>query len=79
LTLLAYRRDITGVFASHASTGLNAFETVDYLPFHKVGTQLDRIEPVFVDVRSGRQIPVQLNGRGKNRYIQFLAWHPTVR
>jgi dipeptidyl-peptidase-4 len=75
LTLLAYRRDITGVFRIPRLHWLRPFEEVEYLPYQRAGAKLDRIEPVFVDVRSGRQTRVQLTDT-EDRYIQLLAWHP---
>jgi dipeptidyl-peptidase 4 len=75
LTLLACRRDITGVFRMPRVNWLKRFETVDYVSFHKAGAKLDRVEPVFVDVRSGRQTPVALESI-EDRYIHLLAWHP---
>ena len=75
LTLLAYRRNIAGVFRMPRLDWLGPFEQVEFLPFHKVGTRLDRIEPAFVDVRSGRIVFVQLP-EIEDRYIQLLCWHP---
>jgi dipeptidyl-peptidase-4 len=75
LTLLAYRRDITGVFRMPRVNWLKPFEAVDYVPFQKAGAKLDRIEPVFLDVRSGRQTAVALESV-EDRYIQLVAWHP---
>jgi dipeptidyl-peptidase-4 len=75
LTLLAYRRNLTGVFRIPRLNWLKPFEDVEYFPCERAGAKLDRIEAVFVDVRSGRQIPVAL-GDTEDRYIQLLGWHP---
>jgi dipeptidyl-peptidase 4 len=75
LTLLAYRRDITGVFRIPCIHWLKPFEEVDYVPFQKAGAKLHRIEPVLVDVLSGRQIQVGL-ADVEDRHIQWLGWHP---
>ena len=75
LTLLAYRRDITDVFRIPRIYWLKPFEEVDYVPYQKAGARLDRIEPVLIDVRSGRQVSVALHEL-EDRYIQWLAWHP---
>jgi len=76
LTLLAYRRDVTSVFHIPRIHWLKPFEEVDYVPFQKAGAKLDCIEPILIDVRSGRQIPVQI-AEIDDRYIQWLGWHPT--
>jgi dipeptidyl aminopeptidase/acylaminoacyl peptidase len=73
LTILAYRRDVTNVFRIPRINWLSTFEQVEYLPCQKAGAALDQITPVFVDIRSGRQIPVMLPNIA-DRYIQFLAW-----
>jgi dipeptidyl aminopeptidase/acylaminoacyl peptidase len=75
LTLLAYQRDLTGVFRLPRINWLKPFEAVDYVPFQKAGARLDRVRPVFIDIRSGRQTPVALESI-EDRYIQLLAWHP---
>jgi dipeptidyl-peptidase 4 len=75
LTLLAYRRDITGVFRIPRIHWLKPFEDVDYAPFQKAGAKIDRIEPVFIDVRSGQQTSAVLDSV-EDRYIQLLGWHP---
>lgn len=73
--LLAYRRDITGVSRVPRVNWLKPLEDVEYLAYPKVGGRLDRVQPVLVDVHSGRQTPVQL-GEIEDRFIQLLAWHP---
>jgi dipeptidyl aminopeptidase/acylaminoacyl peptidase len=75
LTLLAYRRDMTGVFRMPRVHWLKPFEEVEFIPYQKAGAKLDRIEPVFVDLRSGRQIPVALDEL-EDRYPVLLGWHP---
>jgi dipeptidyl aminopeptidase/acylaminoacyl peptidase len=75
LALLAYRRDITEVFRIPRIHWLKPFEEVDTVPYQKAGAKLDRIEPVVIDVRSGRQVPVGLTEL-EDRYIQWLTWHP---
>ncbi len=76
LTLLAYRRDITGVFRIPRIHWLKSFEEVDYQPLQKAGGKLDCVQPVFVDVRSGKQVPVALP-QIEDRYIQWLGWYPS--
>jgi dipeptidyl aminopeptidase/acylaminoacyl peptidase len=75
LVLLAYRRDITDVFRIPRLNWLKPFEDVEYLPLQKAGAKLDRVQPVFVDIRSAKQTPVQL-GDVEDRYVQLLCWHP---
>jgi dipeptidyl-peptidase 4 len=75
LVLLAYRRDVTGVFRQPRINWLKRFEDVTFAPYQKVGARLDRIEPIFVDVRSGRRTVVAM-GNIEDRYIQLLSWHP---
>jgi len=74
MTLLAYRRDVTGVFRMPRTYWLKPFEEVEYLSYQKAGAKLDRIEPFFIDVRSGRQTRVLL-ADVEDRYIQLLGWH----
>jgi dipeptidyl-peptidase 4 len=75
LTLLAYQRDVTGVFRIPRTHWLSSFEEAERLPYQKAGAKLDVISPVFVDVRSGQQTPVRL-AEIEDRYIQLLGWHP---
>ena len=75
VTLLAHRRDVSGVYRSPRIRWSTPFEQVDFSLLQKAGTTLDRIHPVFVDVRSGRRTPVALT-EIENRYIQWLGWHP---
>jgi dipeptidyl aminopeptidase/acylaminoacyl peptidase len=75
LTLLAYLRDVTGVFRIPRIHWLKPFEEVDFIPFQKAGARLDRVFPVFVDVRSGRELHVGLP-QVEDRFIQLLGWHP---
>jgi dipeptidyl-peptidase-4 len=77
LTLLAYRRDITGVFRIPRIHWLKPFEEVDFAPFQKAGAELDRVEPVLIDIRSGRQLPLALPEL-EDRYLQWLGWHPSA-
>jgi dipeptidyl aminopeptidase/acylaminoacyl peptidase len=75
LMLLAYRRDTMGVARIPRVHWLKPFIDVEYLVWPMAGAQLDRIEPVFIDARGGRQVPVhglEITGR----YIQLLGWHP---
>jgi dipeptidyl aminopeptidase/acylaminoacyl peptidase len=74
-TLLAYRRDIRDVFRIPVSHQLRELEHVEYLPFQKAGTTIDRIQPVFIDVASGALTPVRLTDV-EDRYVQLLTWHP---
>ena len=73
LTLLAYRRDITGVPRIPRVNWLSPFVDVEFLPWQMTGARLDRVQPVLVDVRSARQTPVPLQDT-EDRYIQLLAW-----
>ena len=75
LTLLAYRRDMAGVPRLPRINWLKPFIDAEYFVWQMAGAKLDRIEPVFVDVRSGVQIPVLLPDI-EERYIQLLGWHP---
>jgi len=75
LALLAYRRDVTGVFRIPRMNWLQPFEQLTDSPYQKAGAQLDRIAPVFVELRSGRQVTVRLETT-EDRYIQLLAWLP---
>ncbi len=74
LTLLAYRRDVTGVFRMPRVNCLKRFEDVDFITYQKAGARIDRVTPVFIDVRSGKQTPVSL-GEVENRYIVVTDWH----
>jgi dipeptidyl aminopeptidase/acylaminoacyl peptidase len=73
LSLLAYKRDITGVFRIPRMHWLKPFEEVDFTPFHKAGARIDRIQPYFVDIRSGRRTKVDL-GEVEDFFIQSLGW-----
>jgi dipeptidyl aminopeptidase/acylaminoacyl peptidase len=73
-TLFVTRRDTTGVFRMPRVNWLKPFEEVEYIPYQKAGARLDRIQPVLLDVRSGRQAPVQL-GPLEDRYVSLLGWH----
>jgi dipeptidyl-peptidase 4 len=75
LTLCAYRRDVSGVYQSPRIRWSGPFQEVDYSRLQKAGTTIDRIQPMFVDVRSLRQTPV-LVGETADRYIQWLGWRP---
>lgn len=74
-TLFAHRRDITEVFRKPCIHWLGPDESVDYYPYQKAGAKLDRLEPTFVDVRSGLQIPVSVP-TADDCYIQLLTWRP---
>ena len=75
LTLLTYKRDITGVFQHPRVHWLKPFEEVEYIPWTRAGARMERIQPVFIDVRSGCQIPVELD-QLEDRYIHLLGWLP---
>jgi len=75
LALVAYRRDTREVFRMPRVNWLQPFESVDFIPYQKAGARIDRVQPVFVELRSGRQTAVQLE-QIEDRYIQLLAWYP---
>jgi dipeptidyl-peptidase 4 len=75
LTLLACRRDTSGVFRAARIDWLVAFEQVTYFARAKAGGKLDRLQAFFVDVRSGNLTPARLPALAEH-YLQFLAWHP---
>lgn len=76
LSLLAYRRDVGGVFRIPRIHWLKPFEEVDTTPYQKAGGRLDRVEPVVIDVCNGQQKTVLLTSV-TDRYIQWLGWHPS--
>lgn len=78
LTLLAYRRDVSGVVQVPRTYWCCPFEEVELVPYQKAGSKLDVIQPMFIDVRSRRQIPVRLADLD-DRYIQLLGWRPQSR
>jgi dipeptidyl-peptidase-4 len=72
-TLLAYRREVTGVFRVPRVNWLKPFIDAEHFFWEMAGGKLDRIDPVFVDIRSGRQVSVKLDDT-EDAYIQLLAW-----
>jgi dipeptidyl aminopeptidase/acylaminoacyl peptidase len=74
-TVLAYIRDIEGVFRMPKIDWLNPVEEVTFIPYQKAGGKLDRFDPVLLDVQTGHRTPVKLE-TSEDRYVFFLGWHP---
>ena len=76
LTLLAYQRDISDIYYKPQIHWLKSLEEVEYLPIYKAGSPIDKFQPMFIDIRSGKRTPIPLDTI-EDRYIQLLGWLPS--